>query len=227
MTSMTQSQRDDIRKRYLQIDTANVADVLDTLGYFEQGLDPTFRPFPADAGRIAGWAYTIRGQMTPYGLGGDAEKMKACQGLTEGDISVWSGDGEGICYFGELIAIGMKERGCVGALVDGGVRDVRWIGDCKFPVFARYRSSVQSIARWKVNASQVPVYLRGAVSTRVVVNPGDFILADEDGAIVIPKKLVEQVLIETEKLTVSEQQIRTALSEGLSLAQALEKFGHV
>jgi hypothetical protein len=45
----------------------------------------------------------------------------------------------------------MKERGCVGALVDGGIRDIRWIADQDFPVFARYRTPVQSIARWKAS----------------------------------------------------------------------------
>ena len=61
--------------------------------------------------------------MTPYAGKGDPEKMKACQGIAPGDVSVWSGDGEGICYFGELIAVGMQDRGSVGALVDGGIRD--------------------------------------------------------------------------------------------------------
>lgn len=139
--------RDDIRRRFLAVDTSNVADVLDTLGFPDQGLSAAFAPYPSTAGRLAGWAYTIRGQMTPYPMGGDAEKMKACKGIGPGQVSVWSGDGEGICYFGELIAIGMKERGSVGALVDGGIRDVRWIGAHGFPVYARYRTPVQSIGR--------------------------------------------------------------------------------
>lgn len=224
---LSKEQRDDIRQRFSAIDTANVADVLDTLGYPDCGLSQAFAPFPADGGRLAGWAYTIRGQMTPYPLGGDAGKMQACNGVSEGEISVWSGDGEGICYFGELIALGMKERGCVGALVDGGIRDVRWIGEHGFPVYARYRTPVQSIARWKVTDSQVPVYLRGATTTYVKVRPGDFILADEDGAIVILVEVVEQVLAEAEKLTQIERQIRVELAKGLTLAQALEQYGHV
>lgn len=225
--SFSPEQRENIRKRYLRVDTSNVADVLDTLGYLNQGLAPDFTPYPADAGRMAGFAYTIRGQMTPYPPGGDADKMQACQGLSAGEVSVWSGDGEGICYFGELIAIGMKERGCTGALVDGGVRDVRWIGAIQFPVYARYRTPVQSIARWKVTACQVPVYLRGATESLIVVRPGDFILADEDGAIVIPVEVLEQVLLESEKLTRTEENIRAELQKGMTLAQALEKFGHV
>jgi len=225
--SFSPEQREDMRQRYLRVDTSNVADVLDTLGYLNQGLAPDFAPYPADAGRMAGFAYTIRGQMTPYPLGGDADKMQACQGLSANEVSVWSGDGEGICYFGELIAIGMKERGCAGALVDGGVRDVRWIKAIQFPVFARYRTPVQSIARWKVTACQVPVYLRGAAGSLIAVRPGDFILADEDGAIVIPVEVLEQVLLESEKLTRTEENIRAELQKGMTLAQALEKFGHV
>ena len=219
--------KNEIRERYLAVDTSNVADVLDVMGHLHQGLDAAFSPYPVTAGKLAGWAYTIRGQMTPYEMGGDAEKMKACQGMSEGEVSVWSGDGEGVCYFGELIAIGMKERGSCGALVDGGIRDVRWIGEQAFPVYARYRTPVQSIGRWKVNAFQVNVFLRGATSDRVSVRPGDFILADEDGAIVIPQEIVEPVLIEAEKLTEGEKKIRSELGSGLTLAAALEKYGHV
>ena len=219
--------REDIRRRYLAVDTSNVADVLDTLGLPDQGLAPQFSPYPVTTGRLAGFAYTIRGQMTPFPLGGDAEKMKACQGVSPGEVTVWSGDGEGICYFGELIAIGMKEKGCVGALVDGGIRDIRWIGEQAFPVYARYRTPVQSIGRWKVNAAQVPVLMRGATSRYVEIRPGDFILADEDGAIVIPAARIEEVLAEAERLTAVEVSIRQELSRGLSLADALAKYGHV
>lgn len=224
---MNAQQKEDIRQRYLRVDSSNVADVLDERGLLDQGLAPEFAPYPASAGRLAGWAYTIRGQMTPFPMGGDADKMAACQGLAAGEISVWSGDGEGICYFGELIAIGMKERGSVGALVDGGVRDVRWIAEQNYPVYARYRTPVQSIGRWKVNGCQVPVLLRGATSKFVQVNPGDFILADEDGAIVIPAGHVEPVLLEAERLTEKESAIRRELQAGLQLAEALKKFGHV
>lgn len=223
-----QPSRDEIRERYLKVETPTVCDVLEEFGHFDQGLSPSFTPFPAGEDRqLAGWAYTIRGQMTPYEGPGDPDKMKAVDGLKEGDISVWSGDGEGVCYFGELIALGMKVRGCKGALVDGGVRDVRWIGHHGFPVFARYRTPVQSIGRWKVTAWQVPVYLPGATTTRVAVHPGDFILADIDGAVVIPAELVLPVLERAEALTATEVLIRAELDKGASLKEVLDKYGHV
>jgi len=219
---------EEIRRRYEAVDSSNVADVLDELGLHDQGLASQFAPFPADAGRLAGWAYPIRGQMTPYPMGaGDPAKMEACGRLTPGTVSVWSGDGAGICFFGELISIGMKERGCVGALVDGGVRDVDWIGRLGFPVYARYRTPVQSIGRWKVVGSGEPVPMPGATVPVVTVSPGDFVLADADGALVIPAAVTAQVLERAEVLQAREAQIRDELAHGLPLAQALAKFGHV
>lgn len=153
--------------------------------------------------------------------------MTACHGIGPGEISVWSGDGEGVCYFGELIAIGMKERGSVGALIDGGIRDIRWIAAQGFPVYARYRTPVQSIGRWKATGYQEPVYLCGATRERVVVNPCDFVLGDEDGCIVIPAAHACVVLERAERLTQSEVLIRRELAEGMTLEQALAKYGHV
>jgi 4-hydroxy-4-methyl-2-oxoglutarate aldolase len=219
---------EDIRRRYLQVDSSNVADVLDEIGLPDQGLAPEFAPYPADAGRLAGWAFTIRGEMAPYPMEGkDPAKMEACAKLTPGTVSVWSGRGEGVCFFGELISIGMKERGCVGALVDGGVRDVDWIGKLGFPVYARYRTPVQSIGRWRVVDSETPVPMPGATVPEVIVSPGDLVLADADGAIVVPAEHAEHVLERAEALGAREVEIRNELAGGLSLSEALAKFGHV
>ena len=223
-----QEAADEIRRRYRSVDTSNVSDVLDELGLPDQALAATFAPLPSTAGKLAGWAFPIRGEMTPYPLAdGDRMKMAACAALAPGHVSVWSGDGEGICFFGELIAIGMQERGCVGAVVDGGVRDVAWIGQREFPVYARYRTPVQSISRWKVVESGTPVPMPGATITKVEVAPGDFVLADEDGVIVIPDDVAEVVLERAEILVAREQQIRAEIGDGLSLSDALAKFGHV
>src|SRR5262245_21662889 len=104
----TVEEREALRRRYLEIETSNVSDVLDALGFPDQGLAATVAPIPADADRLAGWAYTIHGRMVPFPLdGGDPAKMEACAALEPGSVSVWAGAGEGICFFGELVAIGM------------------------------------------------------------------------------------------------------------------------
>jgi 4-hydroxy-4-methyl-2-oxoglutarate aldolase len=216
-----------IRQRYLKVDAATVADVLDKLGFPHQGLAAGFAPYPANAGKLAGWAYTICGEMRPYAGSGDPDKMKAVDGLKAGCVSVWSGAGEGVCFFGELIALGMKARGATGALVDGGVRDIEWIAKQRFPVYARYHTPVQSIGRWKVTACQVPAYLPGATKQRMIVNPGDFVLADVDGVVVVPSEAVEKVLNEAERLTATEIKIRAELDAGATLEQVLKKYGHV
>ena len=225
---MDESQREELRRRYLAVDTSNVADVLDELELPDQGLAAAFRPFPAGAGKLAGWAFTIAGESAQYASdGGDPAKMEACARLTPGSVSVWSGKGEGVCFFGELISIGMRERGCAGALVDGGVRDVRFIGELGFPVYARYRTPVQSIGRWRVTGSGIPVPLPGATVPEVTVTPDDFILGDEDGVILIPASVAERVLERAETLGKREVEIRAELARGLSLSEALARFGHV
>jgi regulator of RNase E activity RraA len=214
--------------RFAALDTSIVADVLDELGLLDQGLAPDFAPFPAQAGKLAGPAFPIAGQMSPSPVsGGDATKMEACAAVPDGAVSVWSGAGEGVCFFGELIALGMQERGCVGALVDGGVRDVAWLGRHGFPVFARYRTPVQSIGRWRVTGYGAPVVLPGATTRFVTVAPGDFVLADDDGAIVVPVAVLDEVLERGEAMLAQEQRIRAELARGLSLTEALERFGHV
>ena len=224
---MSADEREAIRQRYLKVDTATVADVLDTLGVPDQGLAPSFAPYPSDCGKMTGWAYTIRGEMTSYAGGGDPDKMKAVDGVKPGELTVWSGGGEGICFFGELIALGMKMRGCVGALVDGGIRDINWIAQQRFPVYARYRTPVQSIGRWRVTGWQVPVGLPGATAARITVQPGDLVCADVDGAIVVPAAICERVLAEAERLTATEIDIRKDLAAGATLEAVLKTYGHV
>ena len=224
---MDESQREELRQRYLKVDTATAADVLDALGLPNQGLAPEFAPYPPSAGRMAGWAYTIRGKMARYAASGDPRKMKAVDGVGKGEVTVWSSEGRGVCFFGELIARGMKRRGCAGALVDGGIRDIRWIGELHYPVFARYRTPVQSIGRWRVTGSGIPVPLPGATVPEVTVTPDDFILGDEDGVILIPASVAERVLERAETLGKREVEIRAELAHGLSLSEALARFGHV
>jgi 4-hydroxy-4-methyl-2-oxoglutarate aldolase len=154
-------------------------------------------------------------------------KMEACNHIGPDEVAVWAGSGSGVCYFGELIALGLQERGCAGSLVDGGVRDVRTLRAHDFTVFGQYTSAVQSIGRWKVVGYQKDVLLPGATIEHVLVRPGDFVLGDEDGAIVIPSEIVLPVLERAEAMTVTEAKVREAIAGGMTLSDALLTFGHV
>jgi 4-hydroxy-4-methyl-2-oxoglutarate aldolase len=216
---------DAIRARFLQVDTATVSDLLHGLGRTAQVLATDLAPLAADPLRVGGWAYTIRGQMTPYEGRGDPDKMRAIEGVGPGEIAVWAGGTEGVCCFGELLALGMKVRGCAGAIVDGGVRDTHWIAKHGFPVHARYRTPVASTNRWRVTGCGIPVFVRGAVSREVAVHPGDFVLADADGVVVIPLDLIDAILPEAEQLTAREVKVRAEIDAGAGLDVVLQRYG--
>lgn len=217
--------RRDVRERFLAVDTANVADVLDDLGHRGQTLDTGFRPLSGT--RLAGWVFTIQGTTVDVPEGKDLLKADACSRVGAEEVTVWAGGSAGACYFGELISVALAERGCMGAVVHGGARDLRWLEQHGFPVFGTDRSPQQSAGRCRVVAYQVDVAVPGASGAPVTVRPGDFVLADEDGVVVVPGSLVDDVLAEAERLTEHEQEIRRALAEGLPLDECLARYGKV
>jgi len=86
---------------------------------------------------------------------------------------------------------------------------------------------VQSIGRRKVDAFGTGVAMPAATCDQVPVDPGGFILADDDGVVVIRGELAEPVLDRAEQLTAAEHELRAQLENGMALADALARFGHV
>jgi hypothetical protein len=84
-----------------------------------------------------------------------------------------------------------------------------------------------SIGRWSVTGSQEPVYLRSATNERVAICPGDFVLWDDDGGIIIPQVKVMPVPEAAEELTRKEILIRKDIADGMTLQQALAKYGRL
>jgi len=110
-----------------------------------------------------------RRENAPLRRDGDPRKMRAVDGVGRGELAVWSGEGKGVCFFGELIALGMKRRGCAGALVDGGHPRHRMDQATAISGLRPVPSPVQSIGRWKVTAWQVPVDIRARRKSAVRV----------------------------------------------------------
>jgi regulator of RNase E activity RraA len=218
-------ERNAIRDRFLALDTTTVSDVLEQVGLRDQALSTTLLPIDRGQPKLAGFAYTVRGQMMPYAGPGDPDKMAAIDGMRPGVVSVWAGDAEGMACFGELLALAMKVRGCLGCVVSGGVRDADWIARHGVPVYAKYRSPVQSIGRWKVTGCEIPVVMPGATARRVEVAPGDFLLGDGDGVVVIPAVHIGFVLDEAEKITAREARIRGEIRDGAALDVVLGRYG--
>jgi regulator of RNase E activity RraA len=115
----------------------------------------------------------------------------------------------------------------VGVVVDGGVRDVAYLRGCNFSVVARYLTPARSIGRWRVTASQVPVEVRGALQDTVTIRPGDIIVSDDDGTVVVPQELLDSVFDRVIEWASSDSGARHDIQNGLPLLAALEKYGHL
>ena len=206
--------------------TAVISDVFDSMQLAPPVLDNSLRPIGA-ATAFAGAAYTITGASVRF-EGGDRKKLSAIDDMPAGVVAMWAGmDAKGVCCFGDLLASAMRARGCIAAVVDGGVRDTSFLEGCGMPVVARYQTPAQGIGRWRVNASQVPVMMRGALEEWLTVNPGDIVVGDADGVIFVPRQLLEEVNAKVVEWSRSESGARADIIAGLPLLEALKKYGHL
>jgi regulator of RNase E activity RraA len=206
--------------------TAVIADVFDSLDLVPPVLDNRVSPVGA-AVPFAGPAYTITGKPMQF-KGGDRDKLAAIDQMPVGVVALWaSNDAEGVCCFGDLLASAMNARGCVAAVVDGGVRDTAFLSTLDIPVVARYRTPAQGVGRWKVTGAQVAVRVRGALVEWLEINPDDMIVGDADGVIAIPRRLLGEVTAKVAEWAASDTSARSEILNGLPLLEALAKYGHL
>jgi regulator of RNase E activity RraA len=123
-------------------------------------------------------------------------------------------------HLGELSVVSLHARGCAGAVIDGGCRDVEFILTEGFPVFCRYRTPADAVPRWRVERWNTPVTI-GTVR----VEPGDYVVADRDGIVVIPHALRDDVIAAAEDLAATENEIRKAVRDGAAPLEAYDRFG--
>lgn len=131
----------------------------------------------------------------------------------EPDVAVWGG----------LMTAGAVANGHVGAVLDGGVRDLVEIRrDYGFAVYARDVSPGTTVGRYRTVASQVPVRVGG-----IVVHPGDIVVGDVDGVVVVPKDRAAEVLAMAQEIDARElEQARLIMAEK-SLRKGLAKYGRI
>lgn len=210
-----------MRERFLAIYTAALADILDARGLREQTLPPSIRPL-APGTRLAGPAFTVFGhaaETADY----DVALRKVLTMLGEvpaGHVAVYACNQNVSAHLGELSVTSLRARGVAGCVLDGGCRDVRFILDEGFPVFCGHTTPEDSTWRWELEATQVPITI-GSVR----IEPGDWVVGDDDGVVVVPRALAESVLAEAETKAATESEIRRAVRDGMSPLEAYERFG--
>jgi regulator of RNase E activity RraA len=213
-----------VRERFEAIYTAALADILDARGYHEQTLPPSIRPLERGM-RLAGPAYTVQGAPAARAdaAGYDAALRKVLGMLgdvPEGHVAVYACDQDVSAHLGELSVASLETRGVAGCVLDGGCRDIAFILEEGFPVFCRFVTPEDSSWRWELVATQVPITV-GAVR----IEPGDWIVGDDDGVVVVPRAIAEDVLAEAERKAATESEIRVAVREGMPPLEAYERYG--
>lgn len=122
--------------------------------------------------------------------------------------------------WGELLSTAAMNQGCIGAVVDGCVRDTRQMTAMEFPVYAVGTSIYDSLHRQRVTAIDVPVVMGG-----VEVTPGDLLIVDVDGAVVVPRAIEQQVTQLAYKKVHDENMTREAIRGGMKATEAYDKYG--
>ena len=210
-----------MRERLAAIYTAALADVLDDRGLREQTLPPAIRSLVPGM-RLAGKAFTVEGRPVAHDDWDAAiRKTLAMLGsVPSGHVAVYQCHHDRSAHFGELSATSLLQRGVAGCVIDGGCRDVRFIEDAGFPVFTRHVTPEDSTWRWEVTATQTPI----AIGT-VRIAPGDWVVGDDDGVVVVPAAVAEEVLAAAEAKVGTESKIRDAVRVGMSPLEAYERYG--
>jgi regulator of RNase E activity RraA len=199
--------------------TPVLADVLDRLGYRNQSLRADIRPlFPG--ARASGYALTVQtvsadeiAPAEPY-----KGELAAVDALRPLDVMLvsscdWS-------FWGELLSTAARYRGSRGIVIDGYTRDTAAIAELGFPTFCRGIHPADSLGRLDVVAHDVPIQCGG-----VAVCPGDLVLADGDGIVLIPRAVAIQAIELAEEKVRGENLVRTKLAEGMSVTEAFQRFG--
>ena len=207
--------------RLLTAYSGAVYDVLRAKGYPQQALPYNIRPLSI-AQKVAGPVFTIEGRRTEE-LDDHETLLRWCQLLSkapEGYILVCQPNDGTVSHMGELSAETLAYKGVKGYIVDGGCRDSAFIEKLGFPVFCKYYTPVDIVGKWAADRFGEPISIGG-----VSVHTDDYIIADRDGSVVIPKAILEEVITEVEEVMRTENKVRTAILKGTDPVDAYLEYG--
>jgi regulator of RNase E activity RraA len=210
---------DDFRR----VEVASVSDALEQLTgkrmYMSHHMQPIF------TARFAGFARTVQlkkdeGNKDPGALGGMLAAID--QGSADSVYVMSVEDGADIAGMGGLMGTAMAARGYSGAIIDGGVRDVAYLRKIGFPVYATGIVPSTSVHHYRFSGGQISLSCDG-----VTVNPGDIVVADSDGVVVVPRANALEVLALAQQMDFKEHSMYPVIEKLKSIEEAVKQFGRL
>jgi 4-hydroxy-4-methyl-2-oxoglutarate aldolase len=207
-----------LRKIYT---SALVSDALDALGWRNQVLG--YDLVPMSGGPVlVGRAFPVRLKKVerpaevPY-----AGLLAALDAVGADEVFVLpTARATDVGFWGELLSTSCQARGVAGALTDGPVRDTARVHDMGFTVFGRGTLPADINGRYEVVGHRVEAQI-----DEVMIHPGDIIVGDVDGVVIVPKKLVDQVTAIVEEKSRGESAFRAAVRAGIAPSVAFAEYG--
>lgn len=210
----------DVAQLRLHLRTALVADALDAIGRRTQCLEPGIVPLQSNVVLI-GRAFTVTAipadhpARPPYvGL------LKALGEIKAGEVFIYpTGRSDRAAVWGELISAACVARGVAGVVTDGLVRDASRIRELSFPVFCRGQLPYDVNGRLEVVDHGQVIDIDG-----VRIAPGDLVIADDDGVVIVPVDIEAEVIERSLAKDALERRFRQAVEQGDSAQHAFERF---
>jgi regulator of RNase E activity RraA len=207
------------RKRLESISTTNLSDALDQAGVRGAviGIRPLFG-MPKVVGRAVTIKITAAGMMkSKRHLGIDAIAVSS-----PGDVIAIDnrGDTYNNCW-GEILSCAAQQKGVSGVLIDGAARDVDFCQEIGFPVFARGVVPITARGRIMQEDFNCPIRLGD-----VQVRPGDILVGDVNGVVVIPEEKVDEVLSAAEAILEKEEQMKADILAGMDILEVDSKYNY-
>jgi 4-hydroxy-4-methyl-2-oxoglutarate aldolase len=216
-------QTQELVEGFSQVAVASVADAVDKVCGRRGYMDSYLKPRISDQ-RICGPAATVLEAATDEFLP-PQHALDIIDEAAPGSVIVIAVEGgqSDVAVWGGLMTAGAVANRHAGAVLDGGVRDLTEIRrDYGFPIYARDVSPGTTLGRYKTVASQVPVRVGG-----IVVHPGDIVVGDVDGVVVVPRAQAAAVLDVAREIDQRElEQARLIIAER-SLRKGLAKYGRI
>lgn len=207
--------------RFEQLYTGAINDVLREFCLLNQALPNHILPL-REYRTVAGFAFTVKSAPNAM-ISGEMEfRTQMLDELHEDAFIVWdtSKDEKATLWGGVMTATakGLKVKA---ACIDGGIRDTHQILEADFPLFYKYRLSNGSLGRCLITHYQVTLQIGD-----VLIKPGDIILGDVDGVLVVPRAIAYDVLLRAEEIKENEKKIFGWVAEGQSIQEIKEKGGY-